>query len=525
MVNIATGATSPSSWNKAFPNGVVINNSPSGDSIWWTNLNSGTYYPSEKSAVNGPCFNLLELPRPMFAFDYWSDAEQNLDGAALQYSIDGGLHWEIVGPAASSPDEGIEWYNGQVVQSNPGDQPLGWTGKQTGWKNARFNLDMIPMSGREQVRLRVVFSSNSTNDPNKTFDGFAFDNVFVGNKKRNVMVEYFTNREAINDLSNDYFDNLFRNHFEFPVIDFENYYDSSDFFKIQYHIANIASDNINRDNPVDPLVRSLFYGATKPPVGIMDGLDGLYYGRNLNGAPTQIELKDLDRRALVDPLFDIEITELPTLTNDSLHVSVKFTYIDSVNNLTTPVSLQLVLIEDIGTTGLRNIVRKFLLSSEGQIETDVWTRGKEVTVTYKKPIDMKAIGSNNTKLYLAAFVQDRITGTRTVHQAEIKKLSTKSSSTITGIDNPELAEVKDISMFPNPATQYINFASENQLTRDYQFTIVDQRGVTVLTGNLNRDLSIPQQVELSGIADGVYIVMIHYGNKRLTQRKLAVLKR
>lgn len=34
----------------------------------------------------------------MVSLDYWSDAENNLDGAALQYSIDGGLNWTIIGP-------------------------------------------------------------------------------------------------------------------------------------------------------------------------------------------------------------------------------------------------------------------------------------------------------------------------------------------------------------------------------------------------------------------------------------------
>lgn len=104
----------------------------------------------------------------------------------LQYSIDGGANWEIVGPGITEPrDQGINWFNGTGIPSNPGNQILGqygWTNKQSAWKNARFHLDMIPKAGQErkQVRFRLALASNGTNDPNKTFEGFAFDNVFVG---------------------------------------------------------------------------------------------------------------------------------------------------------------------------------------------------------------------------------------------------------------------------------------------------------------------------------------------------------
>ena len=98
-----------------------------------------------------------------------------------------------------------------------------------------------------KVRLRVAFSSNNTNDPSKTFDGFAFDNVFIGERRRNVMVEYFTNA-GINASTNTYFDNLYSAQFTGPLPK-----DSSDFFKIQYHIANPSDDPINQDNPIDRL--------------------------------------------------------------------------------------------------------------------------------------------------------------------------------------------------------------------------------------------------------------------------------
>ena len=510
------------SWQVGIPTGATINASATGTtSAWWTGANTNSYWPAEESAMNGPCFDLRSLKRPMVSLDYWSDAEQNLDGAALQYSTDGGLNWNLVGPLASSPNEGIEWYKGQTVQSNPGRQLFGsngWTGKLTGWKNGRFNLDMIPVVDRDQVRLRVAFSSNNTNDPNKTFDGFAFDNVFIGERKRNVMVEYFTNA-GINPTTNTYFDDLYAAQFVGPLAK-----DSSDFFKIQYHINSPSEDPINQDNPTDPAARALLYGVGLPPSGIMDGILGNYYGTTFNGNPLLITEEELERRSLEDPLFDIRIDTLAA-TSSSIKFHIEFTYKHPTLAFSTPVTLQAVLLQDrVGTAQHRNIVRKFLLGSEGITLNTPWITNQTESIDGDVEINAP-IGQDNDSLYIVAFIQDKRIDSKVIHQALRIKLHRKSQAVITGIDNPVFEQVKNIAVYPNPATRYINFATETPLTRDYQYAIIDQRGITVLSGNLNRDLTIPQQVELSNIADGVYIVMITQNGRRLVQRKLAVLKR
>ncbi|MBL7834973.1 MAG: PKD domain-containing protein, partial [Cyclobacteriaceae bacterium] len=514
---------STSSWVFGIPTGSVIKTLPDNTttSAWWTGGNGNTYFPSEESVVNGPCFDLQMLSRPMIALDYWSDAEANLDGAALQYSTDGGITWNIVGPLASSPNEGINWYAGQTVQSNPGRQPFGsngWTGKLPAWKNGRFNLDMIPMAERDQVRLRVAFSSNNTNDPSKTFDGFAFDNVFIGERKRNVMVEYFTNA-GINATTNTYFDNLYAAQFTGPLPK-----DSSDFFKIQYHIANPSADPINQDNPIDPAARSLFYGISQPPSAIMDGLLGNYYGTTFNGNYLLITEEQLERRSLEDPLFDIKLDTL-TATATTIKFHAEFTYKNPTLAFSSPVTVHVALVEDnVGSPAQRNVLRKFLLGTEGVTINTPWTLNQMQSVDGDVEIDAP-IGANNNNLYLVAFIQDKRFDSKVIHQAIKIKLNRKTQAVITGTDDLVFEQVKNLAVYPNPATRYVNFATEAPLTRDYQYSIIDQRGITVLSGNLNRDLTIPQQVEISNIADGVYVVMISQNGRRLTQRKLAVLKR
>src|SRR3954471_24612512 len=147
-------------------------------------------------------------------------------------------------------------------------QPLGnygWTDKSGGWKNARFNMDMIPVIERDQVRLRMAFASNGTNPPQIKYDGFAFDNFFVGEKTRNVLVEHFTNSSLPASVNGDtWINNLYDQAITTRGV--------SDFYNIQYHIGTPNVDPLNIDNPADPAARAIYFGASQPPATIMDGI-------------------------------------------------------------------------------------------------------------------------------------------------------------------------------------------------------------------------------------------------------------
>ena len=127
-------------------------------------------------------------------------------------------------------------------------------------------------------------------------------------------------------------------------------------------------------------------------------------------------------------------------------------------------------------------------------------------------------------LYLITFVQDKLTDH--ILQASMTKLPTKLGLTPVGIeDNPFDAEIRGIHVYPNPASKNINFALENPLTRNYTYSIIDQRGVTVLEGNLNHDLSTPQNVALDVLSNGVYFVQFRTQGKVVTHRKIVVMNR
>jgi hypothetical protein len=508
------------------PTGLHINSGAHNSTkAWWTGLNTdpqSSYFSNENSVVNGPCFDLRELKRPMISLDFFSDLDIS-DGAVLQYSVNGGQDWITVGSnLVGTKEPGINWYNASSIFSNPGSQVIGqygWTGdadsypgKQGKWNNARFNLDMIPVAKRDQVRLRIAFASNDGNPPAGPYNGFAFDNVFVGDKKRTVMVEHFTN--AVNNTSDQFLDAMYNGQAAVR---------QPDFFKLQYHMGIPSPDQLNRENPTDPGARTILYNITQSPYSIMDGIRGDYFKTKFNGNLGLIDLMELDRRSLEDPAFIIDTVIFDqTSPANILRAQVDFIYRDSMTNLTSPVIVHVGLVET-DVMGNKNVLRKFLLNSEGLTLTRPWTYQDVYSIpqdvinyTLDVPI------ADPTKLYLVVFIQDK--ASQRIHQAGIFKAPAKVGIAPVGIeDDPITAEVRNISVYPNPASKEINFYLENELTRQYNWEIIDQRGVTVMDGQLNQDLTTPQHVVIKDLANGMYFVRIRLSDKTLVYRKIAIL--
>ena len=519
---------SDTSWIWGIPTGLHINSGSNSQRAWWTGKNpdpESSYFANENSMVNGPCFDLSLLNRPMISIDYFADSDI-ADGAVLEYSINGGNDWETVGVAAIGGSRpGINWYNAIGLFSSPGDQTIGygWTGtaathagEEGKWKTARYNLDMIPVAERDQVRLRIAFASNDGNPTAGPYNGFAFDNVFVGEKKRTVLVEHFTNTSSTTSIdANEHFDDLYDN--QSSVRD-------ADFFKIQYHMGVPGADPLNQQNPSDPGARALWYDISLPPYAIMDGIRGNYFTKVFNGAYNKIDAEEVDRRALQDPAFLVTaLTFEPTAAQDVLSGTVDFEYIDPNNSHSEPVLFQVLLLETdvmVGSDLQRNVVRKLMLQRDGLQVHRPWQNGDTWSIVFDYTIDVPI--DDPTKLYVAAFVQDK--NTKEILQAAVFKAPTKVGVPPVGVvDNPATAEVRDISVYPNPASRYVNFYLENPLTNNYNWEIVDQRGITVLDGALNHDLSTPQQVEIRDLANGIYFVRIMLTDKTMVYRKIAIL--
>ncbi|MEO5980443.1 MAG: PKD-like domain-containing protein, partial [Chryseolinea sp.] len=511
------------SWIFGLPNGPYINSAASGSNAWWTGRNAKSYYDNEKSYVIGPCLDLTNLKRPMISLNYRVDTQAGFDGAVMQYSVNGGATWETIGDAEGG---GINWYNSRNLSGQPGGQSnFAWSAGSAQdtvgkWTNARYNLDQIPFAVRDTVIFRMAFGSNGDTG----WDGFAFDDVFVGEKTRNVMVETFANvnvtasNNATIDLKKKYADQFLKK-------------DSSDFFFVEYHVLNAVGSSIPDPDPVsagnkqDPIARALLYNVAQPPSTIMDGMQD---GNLFNGYTGNITAIELDRRALIDPTFKIDIDTVNTSTsNTKVRLALTYTYIDSTAPLQNRVTMQAAIVEKgVGNNG--PVVRKLLLGSEGKTVDRTWNRGDKQIADVDYDIEVPI--ANSDSVFIVAFIQDNFPGagqSKKILQSKIIGSYRKKSLNVTSIeDNPITGELKDLSVYPNPASNHVNISVPIMLMRNYQWTLIDQRGITVLDGDLAQDFTNgPQEIDISRLANGIYFMSIQTGEKSIIYKKIAVMNK
>ena len=528
------------SWLRGTPAGSDIKTASSGSTAWWTGskvlsdksgaIPNPTYFDNEASWVNGPCFDLTQLERPMISLDYFADAETNVDGAVIQYSTNGGLNWFLVGPLAGLPpsqrDQGINWYDPNTnILSNPGQQligPYGWTGKSGQWKNARFNLDMVAPIDRDQVRVRIAFSSNLGNAPGNNYDGFGFDNFFIGEKKRTVLVEHFTNSSLSGSTAADlYLNGLYTNEINLRGVN------KSDFNDIQYHIsyASSTSDLLNLDNPNDPNARASSYGVSQPPKSFMDGVKNAKF----NGTTINLNNIEIDRRALQDPKFVLKLDTIATGKSNTINVKLTMT---ALENVSVPLIAQVALVEDnvVTTSGtFKNVLRKLLFGSDLTkpdgitintpfIKGDVASRPNP-----NQEIEINVPIKNGANLSLVGFIQDKNTGE--IYQSTILKSPIKKGTTIVGIEEPPVVvnSISEVQIYPNPASGKFNFAVPGSFPSGNVWKIADQRGIFIMKGDFTTAVNGIQQVDISTLANGVYFVLIGAEGQVPTYKKLVVV--
>lgn len=184
--NWISGGTA-SSWASGSPSKPVINSAANGTRCWVTGgLTGGAYNDNENSWLQSPCFDFSTLTNPEIRLSIFWETELQFDGANLQYSIDEGASWTVLGSEASnSTCLGTNWYNYSPVQFL-GNKP-GWSGniQSSGggcrggqgsgqWVTARHTLNML--AGQPKVLFRFGFGSGRICN---AFDGFALDNIEI----------------------------------------------------------------------------------------------------------------------------------------------------------------------------------------------------------------------------------------------------------------------------------------------------------------------------------------------------------
>ncbi|MBK8292953.1 MAG: T9SS type A sorting domain-containing protein [Flammeovirgaceae bacterium] len=371
---------------------------------------------------------------------------------------------------------------------------------------------MIPAVNRSQVRLRIAFSSNDGNAPAPpAFDGFAFDNFFVGEKARHVLVEHFTTSTLTASTNADtYLNGLYQQ----QITD----RGTSDFQDIQYHVNFSGTDPLNKDNPTDPAARALYFGASQPPFTIMDGL--LTPGK-FTGSTYELNKVEIDRRALVEPIFSLSLKD--TTSIDDTHISVRM-FITAKQDFASPVIVNVALVEK-DVNGFKNVLRKNLFGSDGKTISlgFIQNQTNKSALVFNVPIDVPI--SNPNGLLLIGYVQDK--NTKEIYQSIVIDGPVKNGDPVVGIEDelPLITTLNNIQIFPNPANNQFTFGIPAEVYPGSQWQIIDQRGVTVLEGNFEGAVNGLKEVNVAELANAVYFVVMT-GPKGVTVRKkLMVMNR
>jgi gliding motility-associated-like protein len=190
--NWITGGTA-SDWVWGQPAKAVITGAGGGSKCWIVGGTSGTTYNGgEKSWLQSPCFDISSLSYPEISFKVFWEMERRYDGAAIEYTIDGGISWNLLGSINSNADcSGQNWFNynpinflgsagwsGNIQSTSGSCQGGGGSGA---WLTARHTLS--GMAGATAIMFRFTFAAGTTCN---SFDGFAVDDLEIGNAAPNA---------------------------------------------------------------------------------------------------------------------------------------------------------------------------------------------------------------------------------------------------------------------------------------------------------------------------------------------------
>ena len=498
------------SWKRGVPTGAKINASATTGGAWSTTGNANTFYPNERSYVESPCFNFTDptLTKPVISMKIWYDTDRGGDGAVLYSSVNDGVTWQVVGTI----NEGLEWYNTAGIIAQPGGQAVvnAWTGNTlTTYKIAKFNLDQF--RGQASVRFRVAFGSNADNPVGTAFDGFAFDDVFIGNRNRISLLEHFTNASS----SEANTENTFINNF--PSVGAQN-----EIYNIQYHTNVPGADPMNADNTADPSARALFYGVSQVP---RTAIDGTIENRKFSewGAPVY------NKRTLETSPFELSVDFTSTTQLLRFKANVK-----ALEPFTRRVILQTAVVEQeiLGTaftTGnfggltFKNVVKKMIPNAAGTLIAQTWLQNTQFQtgeLTWS-PTNVY----NGNKLVLVVFVQDEVT--KEIYQAGFFNITTNiiGQNPTTALDPQTQANLLDneFVVYPNPAQNEVFTGFRQETSEDFKVVIFDSYGKRV------DDYSLPKGnkgllLNTEKYASGMYFVEITGKNNVKARKKLVIAR-
>ncbi|MEJ1224117.1 thrombospondin type 3 repeat-containing protein [Sediminicola sp. 1XM1-17] len=170
-------------WERGIPAGNALNMAASGQNVYATNLD-GNHPDNVKGILLSNCYEFSSILAPVLKFKMAYDLEINFDLVYVQYSLDSGSSWEVLGNINSTPN----WYNSDRTNANSGDDDdcqncpgAQWTGANTELTEYAYDFTANALNGETDltnepnVIFRIVFQS----DPAVTREGVVIDDFVV----------------------------------------------------------------------------------------------------------------------------------------------------------------------------------------------------------------------------------------------------------------------------------------------------------------------------------------------------------
>ena len=483
------GAQSTNSWSFGTPDRTNISYAASGNNAWFTSfdvLNQKT----ESSSVESPCFDFTRIERPMISLKLWKRFDTNRDGAALQYKIGDAADWEYLGTL----NDGINWFNSTLIKGRPGGDQIGWTSStvpDTTWVSASHKLDNL--KGKKDVKLRISYGSDGTSQGN---EGLAFDDIWIGERTRNVLLEHFTNASSAASRTAN------------SVVNTAAANASGDVINIQYHTNFPGTDLFFSDSPDDASARTLYYGLSSTPYSILDGGTGVTKNNFANVFDYQpvadLDTNDINRRSMMSPAFQIDLVTEVNGGVLSVKTGIKALRNLSEENLTLYLAITAKEIQLTNATGsgekiFRNVFRKMLPDAGGIDLKKIWTTGESLAVSEKTWTIEKVYNASDVDVI--AYIQNNVT--KEIYQAELKS----QNIGVTGIENLFGRTGPQFAVYPNPAADHITVSFDKIPDSTTNIWIYDYTGSVLKMYKVERD-QMEYTIEDLNLSNGLYLVKV-----------------
>ena len=484
----ALSTDSQSSWLRDEPDFLGFQ-PEAGDLAWFTNLPVQSEGMVEQSWVQSPCFKLKGLSAPVIQMDLMKSFVPGMDGAVLQYQELSNEGWTTIG----STEEGLNWYKQSDIQNKPGGSSIAWGLEtfvpDTGWINAGHSLDMLV--DKPFVKFRIALGSGGRQDLGN--QGFAFDNIFIGQRNRRSVLEHFTNSASVEAAEADQVVRAFSEEHSAIVYD------------LHYHMDYPGADQMNFNNPNPPSNRA-FGRIPGVPYAILNGGIGDDHRYDFTNSSEEPNAEALIEASLETPFFQVNTTV--NYLEDSLKGNVVVTC--ATDTFTNNLQLYIVVIEREvtaytgvnGVTSYRNVVLDMLPLPTGKLLGNAWGRGSADTLEFQW--EYPAYVEDVEDLSVVAFVQDRDNG-------HILQADAKPHTPGVGISENHSQENR-MALYPNPAREYLYINYGEQIEKKGVLKVLDLSGKLMLRSPVQPGYLI-QQLDVSQLPVGMYMIYRMQGNE------------